>query len=157
MPGVLVVCVGNDLVADDGVGPAVYEHLRRRPQQDGVRLSLLGVGGLELLDELEGDALLIVVDAVLGGARPGTISVRRVQDDDLCRPPPTDAHAIGVLEALAVGRALFPGVMPREIVLVGVEGQRFGEVGPMTGAVAAAAERAAGVVADLCAEVRGRR
>jgi hydrogenase maturation protease len=142
-PGALVVCVGNALVGDDAVGCAVHAALAARPLPSGVRLELLALGGLRLLDLLEGEARLVVVDAVQLGAPAGTVHLLRWAE----LPPPTTAttsHGVGLREAMEVGRRLSPERMPGEALLVGIEGRVFDEVGgAMTPAVAAAVERAA--------------
>ena len=142
----LVVCVGNALVGDDAVGCAVHARLAAGRLPDGVRLELLGVGGLRLLDLLDGEETLVAVDAVQLGAPPGT--VHALSWDEL--PPPLHAvtsHGLGLREAMEVGRLLHPERMPARAFLVGVEGRSFDRVGegmtpPVEAAVGAAAERA---------------
>ncbi len=146
----LVVCVGNSLVGDDAVGCAVCEILAREPLPCGARLQLLGVGGISLLECLEGESIMIVVDAVQLGDDPGTIHV--LDWDEL--PPAAagvvSAHGVGLREAIALGRLLSPEAMPRKVLVIGVEGVSFDTIGaPMTPEVASAVEYCA-------AEVRRR-
>ncbi len=136
---VLVACVGNDLVADDAVGPAVYERLAAARLPGGVRVALLGVGGLSLLDALRGERLLIVVDAVRFGAPPGTIHVLDWESIPGAPGAPVTAHGIGVREAIEIGRLVGDERVPETVTLVGVEGRRFDGIGePMGPEVAAA-------------------
>ncbi len=137
-------------MADEGAGPAVYDFiLAHPPMPDGVRLLHLGLGGIALLDELEGERTLVVVDAVMLGDPPGTVHV--IEWDDLPEAgQAVTGHGIGVREAIAVGRRLFPERMPRKVYLVGVEGRCFDGLGePMTPEVAAAIEHAAATALDL--------
>jgi hydrogenase maturation protease len=147
----LVVCVGNALVGDDAVGCAVHDRLAAAPLPPGVRLELLGLGGLRLLDLLEGEDRLVVVDAVQLGDPPGMVHL--LSWDAL--PPPvtaTTSHGVGLREAIEVGRRLLPGQMPAQAFLVGVEGRVFDAVGePMTPPVAAAVERAARLALEVAA------
>jgi hydrogenase maturation protease len=146
---VLVVCVGNALVGDDAVGCAVHERLASRRLPEGVRLELLGVGGLRLLDLLDGEETLVAVDAVQLGAAPGTVHAVALAD----LPAPLHAvtsHGLGLREAVEVGRRLYPERMPGRVFLVGVEGRSFDRVGEgMTPPVAAAVEAAADRVLEL--------
>lgn len=127
--GVLIVCIGNELVADDGVGWAIYECLRTSPLPELVRVTFLGLGGIDLLEEISGEELLIVVDAVQLGGSPGTI--HRLGWDQLpeIQPRPVSGHGIGLREAIIVGKKLFPERVPKEIFLIGVEGSCFDQLG----------------------------
>lgn len=136
----LVVCIGNELVADDAVGYQVYQHLQRHGMPPGTRLEYCGVGGVALLDLLTGDeAALIVVDAVQFGAEPGAIHC--LPWDRLPELPghAVSAHGIGLKDTVAIGQALYPEKLPGRILLVGIEGSCFDQLGRgMTPAVAAA-------------------
>lgn len=125
-PAVLVVCIGNELIADDAVGYEVWKKLKNMRLPDQARLEYASVGGISLLDLLTGgDGLLIVVDAVQLGAPPGT--VHRLSWDEL---PPSgasaiSAHGVGLREAIDIGTLLFPEKMPQRALLVGIEGRCF--------------------------------
>lgn len=120
-----MLCLGNDLIADDGLGPAIARRLRERtPAVDAVESSLTGLG---LLDELLGVERLVVVDAVVTGtAEPG--AVRVVTESDVEVPRGGSPHYIGLFEALDLGRALRLPV-PEEVVLVAVEAGDLSTVG----------------------------
>lgn len=125
----LIVCIGNDLVADDAVGHALYHLLTVAELDKDVRLCLLGVGGLAVIDELDGEDLLIVVDAVQLGAAPGAVHVLDWDQIPASEMRPVSGHGIGVREALQVCQRLYPEKAPAEIYLVGVEGVCFNKVG----------------------------
>lgn len=147
---VLVVCIGNELVADDGVGWVVYQELRRLELPQGVRLVFLGLGGIDLLEELDGEELLLVVDGVQLGAPPGT--VHRLGWEDLPQAParPVSGHGIGVREAITIGRRLYPQRVPAETRLIGIEGRCFDRLGQgLSPEVAGAVPEAVGIVASL--------
>lgn len=126
---VLVVCIGNELVADDGVGWVVHQELEKRVLPEGVRLVFLGLGGIDLLEVLDGEDLLLVVDGVQLGKAPGT--VHRLGWEQLPHAPsrPVSGHGIGVREALAIGTRLYPQRIPQQTVLFGVEGRCFDRLG----------------------------
>ncbi len=143
----LVVCVGNSLVGDDAAGCAVYELLSREPLPKGAKLQLLGVGGISLLDCLDGESIMIVVDAVQLGGSPGTLHVIDWDDLPQAAAGAVSAHGVGLREAIALGRMLSPGAMPRKVLLIGIEGVSFDTIGsPMTPEVANAVEQCANEV-----------
>ncbi len=140
----LVVCVGNSLVGDDAAGCAVYELLSHEPLPEGARLQLLGVGGISLLECLEGESIMIVVDAVQLGSAPGTIHVLDWNELPQTGEGVVSAHGVGLREAIALGRVLSPEAMPGRVLLVGIEGASFDTIGAaMTPAVAAAVQNCA--------------
>jgi hydrogenase maturation protease len=125
----LIVCIGNDLVGDDAVGYEVYQLLRRRPLPPSTRLVFLGVGGLALIDEMAGEELLVVVDAVNLGGAPGALHVMAFDDIPQPQTRPVSGHGIGVREALAVCQRLYPEKAAATVYLVGIEGDDFSSVG----------------------------
>ena len=105
-----------------------------------------------LLDEWSDLDLLVVVDAVVTGSLPGTIHRLEAEGEPL--PPGlglASTHAVGVAEALELGRAV--GRVPRRVVVLGVEGSAFEMGDEMTPAVAAALDEVvAAALAELGAE-----
>ncbi len=149
----LVACVGNDLIADDAAGCAVFERLQGESLPAGTRVELLGVGGLGLLEQLAGEPLLIVVDAVQFGAPVGTVHVLDWEQLPLAKRPAASVHGIGVREAIDIGRQLEPDRCPEQVLVVGIEGACFDEIGKaMSPAVADAIEPAVRQIQRLLAE-----
>src|SRR5271167_4108673 len=74
-----ILCLGNELLADDAFGLAAAEELRRRfPQMDVVFTTDSGFHLLDYLAEIE---LLVVVDSIqTGRVSPGTLYVLRSSD-----------------------------------------------------------------------------
>lgn len=124
-----MLCLGNPLIADDGMGPAVADELRRRRVAADVAESSLA--GLGLLDDLLGVDRLVVVDTVETGAGPpGTLRV--VSGDEVEAGPAGWQHAMGLFESLSLARALGLDA-PREVLLVAVEAGDLVSVGaPLT-------------------------
>ncbi len=79
------MCVGNKLMLDDGVGPAVYEELLERYLvPDNVTLLDLGCISLSMINQVEEFDVIITVDAVDGtDAEPGTVF--RFEPDAMAR------------------------------------------------------------------------
>jgi hydrogenase maturation protease len=72
---IAVFCVGNKLMLDDGIGPAVYEELVNgysfEPQIDIEDLGCMSLSMIERVNELD---YIIAVDALDGtGEAPGTV------------------------------------------------------------------------------------
>jgi hydrogenase maturation protease len=93
---ILVACVGNIFLGDDGFGVEVAQHLARQPMPPGVQLADIGIRGIHLAYELlDGCELLILVDAAPHGQPPGTVSVIEVGPDTVAPPRPViDAHGL---------------------------------------------------------------
>ncbi|MGM0577657.1 MAG: hydrogenase maturation protease [Myxococcota bacterium] len=146
----IVVGLGHRHRGDDGVGPAVVDALEGCVGPDV--LLVRHAGDPTSLPELWAGRDVVVVDAVVSGAPPGT--VRRL---DLLRErvPPgargTSTHGLGLADAVELSRTL--DLLPRSLVLYGVEGADFGRGAAMTPAVAAAVpEVVARVLGDDSAE-----
>lgn len=147
---IVVVCVGNDLVADDAVGYEVYRRLAGSPLPPGVTLHYAAVAGIALLDYLTGDeSAMIVVDAVQFGAPTGTIHDLRWDELPDFGAGAISAHFIGLKETMDIGRLLYPELIPSTVTLVGIEGRRFDQIrDAMSPEVAAAIEPAAACIRE---------
>lgn len=116
----IIICIGNELIADDAVGFEIYNRLAGCT----ARLEFCGVGGIDMLPLLDGETDMIVVDAVQFGAEPGTIHV--IPWDSLPRSSSAvSAHGLGLRETIEIGTILYPKEMPERITLVGIEGRCF--------------------------------
>lgn len=82
---IAVFCVGNKLMLDDGVGPAVYEELRERYEfPENVDLFDLGCLSLDMIDRVREYDVIMTVDAVDGTDKePGTVF--RFEPDAMAR------------------------------------------------------------------------
>ena len=115
----VVLGLGNLLRRDEGLGVWALQRLARHRLPDSVRLLDGGTLGLDLISEVEGCASLVVLDAILAGAEPGTLV--RLADDAVPGAPGlrTSMHEVGLDDLLAVLR--LRGSMPRRVVVLGVE------------------------------------
>ena len=82
---IAVFCVGNKLMLDEGIGPAVYDELTATYDiPDEVTLFDVGCMGLDMLPHVRDYDYLVTVDAVDGtGSKPGTIF--EFEPDDMAR------------------------------------------------------------------------
>jgi hydrogenase maturation protease len=115
----LVLGLGNVLLADDGVGAAAIAHLLeayRVPR--GVRVLDGGTLGLSLLPYLQEAETVILVDAVRSGAPPGTLV--RLDGDEVAPAVATrlSPHQVGVADLLDSARWL--DQYPARLVLLGL-------------------------------------
>ena len=82
---IAVFCVGNKLMLDDGLGPAVYDALVAGYEfPDNVDVYDLGCLSLDLLDAVRDYDVIVTVDALDGtNAEPGTVF--RFEPDAMAR------------------------------------------------------------------------
>jgi hydrogenase maturation protease len=144
-----LLCLGNDILADDAVGLRVAETLHGRlPASVDVVAS--AESGLRLLDYLVGVPRVIVIDAVqTGSAPPGTVFVLR--EEDISYSPGPSGHYIGLFEALALGKKLDMPVA-RDVLIIAVEAADCRTLG---GAMTPEVERAIPEVARRVVEMVG--
>jgi hydrogenase maturation protease len=111
--------IGNILLGDDGVGPAVIRHLASLPLPPDVVLEDLGTPSLDLPTYLTGFDRVIFIDAVAVDAPPGTIRVFS-REEILAAPVGIrlSPHEPSINAALIV--LDFAGGAPADVVLVGV-------------------------------------
>jgi hydrogenase maturation protease len=135
MKPILIAGIGNMLLGDDGVGPAlVYDYAHRFEPEDDVDIEDLGTPGLELASDLAFREAVILVDAMHSALDPGAIRIFS-KDQILAR---TMGHRIGshtasladALESLELA-----GIAPHFVALICIAGQNW-ELGvPISSAV----------------------
>ena len=153
---ILVVCAGNRLVADDGAGPAVFDRLSHSVLPPGVRLEEVGCIGIGLVDNLRGQQLLVVIDAVAFGSAPGTVHVLEWEALPRACRAAISVHGLHLRESIDVARRLDPANAPHRVVLVGIEGRCFDQLGTgLSPEVAAAVEEAVQTALALVAGTSG--
>lgn len=116
---VLVIGFGNILLGDEGVGVRALDELQRRyhlPQ--GVECIDGGASSIDLYDRLLGRDRILIADAIVADAPPGTLMV--LQDDEIPagfgrRLSP---HQMTLSDTLGLLKAT--GGMPRHLTLVGL-------------------------------------
>jgi hydrogenase maturation protease len=142
----LVLAVGNPFRRDDGAGPAVARLLEGRlPAGTGIRVR---EGDLaSALEDWDGAARVVAVDAACSGSPPGTIH----RHEPAAGPLPAvfsrgSTHAFGLAEAVELARAL--GRLPERFVVLGIEGREFGHGEGLSSEVETAVPRAAETVLE---------
>ncbi len=118
----LIIGVGNPMRRDDGVGIAAVAMLVDDARLEGVSIDIEAATGepTRLVDAWRSREKVVVVDAAMAGARPGSIVRHEVGVDHLGdRHSPQSSHGAGVAEAIALAEAL--DRLPTRLVVVGVE------------------------------------
>lgn len=114
---VLVVGLGNLLMADDGVGVHAVRALMDDPP-DGALLLEVGTAIVSAAHILGGEPRILAVDAIRAGNPPGTVAWFPARTTDSVRPY-ISIHEAGILNAL---RVLAPDASP-ELRIIGIEPQ----------------------------------
>ncbi|HLE81031.1 MAG TPA: hydrogenase maturation protease [Dehalococcoidia bacterium] len=145
-----VLCLGNELLADDALGPTVAAALQRLALPS-VEIECTEQTGFNLLDHILSTRRLVVVDTILTGKfKPGSILCLRETDVESVFG--SSPHYIGLFEALAVARRLQLPV-PAVVDIVAVEGADCTTVGgPMHPAVRLAIPATVNLVVSLLKE-----
>lgn len=138
--------IGNILMGDDGIGPAVVAYLSSNFTLDpDVTIEDLGTPSLDLPNYLSGYDTVIFIDAVAADAPPGTI--RLYSREEIVATPPgirISPHEPTINDALIV--LDFAGGAPKDVVLVGVVPQTLDGGMTLSPAVAGAVPRVAQAV-----------
>lgn len=116
---IVILCVGNLLLSDEGVGVHVAHELIQTDLPPNVSIVEGGTDGFRLIDIITEADRLIVVDAVRGGAEPG--SLYRFDIDEVRHSPAgfkTSVHQIGILEVIDLSELI--GKKPHTTV-IGIE------------------------------------
>ena len=148
----LVLGIGNDILGDDGVGIHIARAIARRVSAKDAKVEETAAAGLSLLELIKGYERLIVADAILtDNTEVGKI--HRLALKDLAKTNSSiTPHDAALVTTLEIGNSLFPGEMPREVVVYGVQTANVEHVsGKMTAAVKAAVPE---VVRLILAEIK---
>jgi hydrogenase maturation protease len=132
----IVLCIGNLLLKDEGVGVHVCRALAERPLPPEVDLVDGGTVGCDLLPLLTEADKIIIVDALVGGEQPG--DVYRLTLEQCQMHTDEDAislHDLGIYSVLH-DLKLLEGHLP-EVVIIGIEPLEIGFGTELTREVAA--------------------
>jgi len=156
-PRTLVLCLGNDILRDDGVAWAIADALDEAASksptpnpQPPATVKRSALSGFYLLDELTGWDRVLVVDAVRTGQHPpGT--VLSFPFEALGTEAGPSPHAVGLPTVIRLGRQT--GVpLPSWIHIVAIEADDMESfVEGLTPAVEAAVPRAVDVIRSVLA------
>ncbi|MBF0326943.1 MAG: hydrogenase maturation protease [Alphaproteobacteria bacterium] len=145
---ILVIGIGHAFRTDDGIGPKLAELVAARHLADVTAITHHGEG-TGLMELWSGADRVILIDATISGAAPGTI---RQWDANNPLPAglfPTGSHLFGVAEGIELARRL--GRLPPSLTIIGIEAADLARGEGLSPAVEAALPRALQTVLDLIA------
>ena len=121
MSRVLVLGIGNPLLADDGAGVhAALQLVERAAGREDVTILDAGTLSFSLLPALRDADGLIAIDATRDGGRPGELRVCEGEEfDRFVRRSGRSVNEVGLADLLE--RARGSGRLPDKRVLIGVE------------------------------------
>jgi len=116
---IIVLGLGNILLKDEGVGVWIVEEITKRNLPENIEVIDGGTASLDILTSLNKINKLIIIDALKGNEKPGT--VYRLHPEDL--PAISDScmsvHQVNIIEGLKIAQKT--GNTPQETVIIGVE------------------------------------
>jgi hydrogenase maturation protease len=123
-PRILIACIGNIFLGDDGFGVEVARRLRGRPLAPDVLVKDFGIRGLDLAYALmDAYELAILVDACPRGGTPGTVYLIEPDPIDAttlnANPARMSAHGMNPMNALRMVKSM--GGEPGRMMIVGCE------------------------------------
>jgi hydrogenase maturation protease len=116
---VLVLGIGNVLLADEGIGIHVIEELQKIPLPENVEIADGGTSGADLIDILAEREKVIIVDSVQTDDKAGTI--RKFTLDNLWNTSnnAVSLHNVGISETIRMTEIL--GCKPGEVIFLGIK------------------------------------
>jgi hydrogenase maturation protease len=122
--GVMVIGLGNPIMADDGLGLAALEQLRQRwSLPESVRLVDGGTWGMNLLPLIEQADRVLFLDAIDVGGPVGALVVLEAEALPRFFGLKLSPHQIDLREVLAV--AELRGTLPSDLVALGLQPGRL--------------------------------
>lgn len=154
---ILIACIGNIFLGDDGFGVEVARRLAGRPLPPEVILKDFGIRGFDLTYALlEPYKLVVLVDACPRGGQPGDVYLIEPDPAGTNVPRPLEAHAMNPMSVLEAVKSM--GGPPNRILLVGCEPADLGsdEEGRLglSEPVAAAIDQAICMIETLVSKAR---
>jgi hydrogenase maturation protease len=161
-PRILIACIGNIFLGDDGFGVEVAKQLLTRKLPDEVRVVDFGIRGFDLAYALlDNYDVTIFVDATPRGEEPGTLYViepdlRELNESDT-QTMMVEGHNMNPMKVLAMVKSM--GGEFKKVLLVGCEPATFGpEEGQMglSDSVSAVINEAIILVESLVTDILGK-
>lgn len=122
---ILVACIGNVFLGDDGFGVEIAERLAREDLPREAIVVDYGIRGLDLAYTLlEPWRAVILVDAISQGGEPGTVYVLEPEIEPTTGPS-LDPHSMDPFSVFALARSL--GEITAPVYVVGCEPRDFGD------------------------------
>ena len=116
---ILILCIGNILLRDEGIGVRVIENLFQKNIPNAIELVDGGTSGADLIDILADRQKVIIIDAVESAKSPGTVI--RFEQNNLENIPNSalSLHELGIADTLKMTAKL--NCQPQEVIFYGVQ------------------------------------
>lgn len=115
---ILVLGIGNILLRDEGVGVQVVNALRQQQLPNHVELIDGGTAGADLLDILSDRQIVIIIDAIVFDAPPGTLLKFSSKDLLSSQQTALSLHDLDIVQTLAMTHLL--KCPPRKVTFFGI-------------------------------------
>ena len=146
----LILGIGNSILGDDGIGVHVAQEVARIIKDENIDVRDVSVDGLNLFDFIIGYDKLVVIDAIV--TDDGEIGeIYRLKPEYVCDPSRSaiSPHHFNLATTVEIGKRLFPGKMPEEVIVFAVGTQEIAIVTEeMTGKVKEAIPKAVNLVLE---------
>jgi len=123
----LIAGLGDRLMGDDGFGSFLVDELTKKKLPPEVEVIDYGTSVTKLLVDLEKYDLVVLLDAISKGGRPGTVYKERIRPEDIRDLSPEEFnmmagisyHGINLVSLLEVAKAkvIILGAEPDKIAL----------------------------------------
>lgn len=115
---VLVIGLGNILMSDDGLGPAVIKQLKQQNWSSNISLLDCGTCPLAYLEQLSISQYIIVIDAIKNDKAAGTVQQFHLEETRN-NALNTTTHSYSITQVIALAREI--NNFPQEIICFGIE------------------------------------
>jgi hydrogenase maturation protease len=116
----LILGIGNDILTDDGIGPKLVSDLQKENFPEYVHFQNAFLGGLEILEIIQGYEKVIFIDAIITEkGLPGTV-YQFTPEDFKETLHLSNLHDANFLTALELGRKMNMSV-PADIHIIAIE------------------------------------
>ena len=117
---ILIHGIGNEVLTDDGIGPKIVKRLKGRLSGKDIDFNTAFIGGLELLENIQGYDTVIFIDAIrTRDGIPGTVYQLSPEDFETTLHL-SSVHDISFLTSIALGKKLGLN-MPEFIHIIAIE------------------------------------
>lgn len=117
---ILILGVGNEILMDDGIGPKLTRALEQKYYNENIKFDSLCLGGMELLEYIQGYQNIIFIDAIkTKNGIPGTVYYYTPEDFNETLHL-SNLHDVSFLTALKMGKKIGLEI-PERIDIIAVE------------------------------------
>ncbi len=120
MKKIAIIGVGNILMKDEGIGVHSLKKLETLKLPRNIELYEGGTRILDILPSLEGIDLIIIIDAVKSGKKPGAVNLFEV---DLSKngnsKEMVSLHEMDLISSIKFAKQIYD--LPEKIIIIGIE------------------------------------